>query len=554
MKLKVIAVLLVLFAFSCEKKKEEADGKLETIKKTTQPFKWENANFYFMLTDRFNNGDPTNDTSYGRKQDGSKLRSYLGGDLTGITSKINSGYFDQLGVNAIWFTPPYENVHGYTDEGTGKTYAFHGYWIKDWTNIDANVGGHETLKELVEAAHAKGIRIVLDVIINHTGPVTEMDPVWPDEWVRTTPQCTYQDFESTVTCTLVKNLPDIKTESDADVELPEGLVEKWKAEGRYEQEMKELDEFFARTGYPKAPRFYIIKWLTDYVRELGIDGYRVDTAKHTEPGIWAELYKEAVQAFNDWKTNNPDKVLDDNEFYMVGEVYNYNIQSGQGFNMGDSIVNFYQNGFKSLINFSFKGDANKDFETLFSSYDSMLSSDALTDYSVLNYISSHDDGYPFDKKRERTYESATKLLLTPGASQIYYGDETGRSLDIPDAHGDATLRSFMNWEDLESNEETKALFAHWSKLGQFRNKHLAVGIGNHNQISSSPYTFSRVYEEADVTDKIVVSIDNSSGIVDVGDVFQDGEILTDTYTNQKSTVTNGQVTFENPGRIILLSL
>ncbi len=71
-----------------------------------------------------------------------------------------------------------------------------------------------------EMAHSKGIRIVLDAVINHTGPVTDIDPVWPKEWVRTGPTCEFKDYESTITCTLVKNLPDILTESDEAVELP----------------------------------------------------------------------------------------------------------------------------------------------------------------------------------------------------------------------------------------------------------------------------------------------------------------------------------------------
>jgi alpha-amylase len=68
------------------------------------------------------------------------LRGFEGGDLRGITDKINEGYFSDLGINAIWFTPIVEQVHGFVDEGTGKTYGYHGYWAKDWTAIDPNFG------------------------------------------------------------------------------------------------------------------------------------------------------------------------------------------------------------------------------------------------------------------------------------------------------------------------------------------------------------------------------------------------------------------------------
>ncbi|HAA16785.1 MAG TPA: alpha-amlyase, partial [Cytophagales bacterium] len=131
-------------------------------------FMWEGATVYFALTDRFNNGDPTNDESLGRQMNGAPLRSYLGGDLRGVIQKLEEGYFSDLGVNALWLTPPYENIHGYTNEGTGKTYGFHGYWPRDWTAIDANLGTMDDYRELVQKAHARGIRVILDVIINHT--------------------------------------------------------------------------------------------------------------------------------------------------------------------------------------------------------------------------------------------------------------------------------------------------------------------------------------------------------------------------------------------------
>jgi alpha-amylase len=211
-----------------------------------KPFMWENATVYFLLTDRFSNGDPSNDLAYGRKANAAPLRGYMGGDLKGLTAKVKAGYFDDLGVNAIWLTPPVEQIHAYTDEGTGKSYGFHGYWARDWTAADANLGPEQDFRDFVEAAHARGIRVLLDVVMNHFGPVTDQDPVWPSDWARTGPQCQYKDVPTTVTCTLVKNLPDVRTESDTPVALPDALAAKWKAEGRHEREVKELDGFFVR--------------------------------------------------------------------------------------------------------------------------------------------------------------------------------------------------------------------------------------------------------------------------------------------------------------------
>jgi alpha-amylase len=89
---------------------------------------------------------PANDLAYGRKDDAAKLRGYMGGDLAGITAKIKEGYFDSLGVNAIWITPPVEQIHAGTDEGTGKSYGFHGYWARDFTAVDANLGTENDLR------------------------------------------------------------------------------------------------------------------------------------------------------------------------------------------------------------------------------------------------------------------------------------------------------------------------------------------------------------------------------------------------------------------------
>ena len=517
-------------------------------------FIWEGANIYFLLTDRFNNGDISNDINFDRTAETGKLRGFEGGDLKGITQKIEAGYFTKLGINAIWMTPIVEQIHGGTDEGTGLSYGFHGYWTKDWTAIDPNFGTKEDLKTLVEAAHKNGIRILLDAVINHTGPVTDKDPVWPDSWVRTGPPCDYKSFENTTTCTLVKNLPDIKTESNENVELPPQLIEKWKAEGRYEQEMAELDAFFNRTGYPRAPRFYIIKWLTDYITEFGIDGYRVDTVKHTEAFVWQEFRKECDVAFAEFKKNNPKKVLDTNGFYLMGEVYNYGISTGQYFDFGDKKVNYFDKAFNSLINFQFKWNAaQQDEETLFNSYSNYLATD-LNGFGTLNYLSSHDDSAPFDAARNKPYETATKLLLVPGTSQVYYGDESARSLIVDGTEGDATLRSFMNWDDIQNNSETKAILNHWQKLGQFRANHPAVGAGMHRMLSQNPYVFSRGFSKGNVTDLVVVGLNFPKGKknLDVSNVFNDGDKLHDAYSNTNVEVKNGKVTVNSSFDIVLL--
>ncbi|RKS99744.1 alpha-amylase [Flavobacterium sp. 123] len=527
-----------------------------SMKETNKaPFIWEGANLYFLMTDRFNNGDPSKDINFNRNKTTGKLRGFEGGDIKGIIQKIDDGYFEQLGINVIWLTPIVEQIHDGVDEGTGLSYGFHGYWARDWSALDPNFGTKKDLAELVEKAHAKGIRIMLDGVINHTGPVTEMDTVWPNDWVRTGPTCTYNNFENTTICTLVKNLPDIKTESTQEVEIPTFLAEKWKSEGRYDSEMASLDAFFKRTAYPRTPKYYIIKWLTDYISEFGIDGYRADTVKHTEEGVWGDFKTQCDYAFATWKKNNPSKVLDNNPFYTIAEVYNYGISTGQWFDFGDRKVNYYENGFNNMINFEFKWDAQKDYESIFSKYSSKLNNE-LKGFSVLNYLSSHDDGGPFDAKRVKSIESGTKLLLSPGISQVYYGDESARSLVIEGTQGDATLRSFMNWDAIKSNPETQKILLHWQKLGQFRRNHPAIGAGFHSEISNQPYTFSRSYSKNGFIDKVIIGLDLPTGKKElaVDSIFSNGTKLRDTYSGKEVVVTNGKVTVDSEFTFVLLEL
>lgn len=555
------AAMALLVACNTQPKSATVSAEVSSA---AAPFFWENATVYFALTDRFFNGDTSNDTPVGRFQDGAPLRSYHGGDLRGVIQKLEAGYFANLGVNALWLTPQYENIHGFTDEGTGKTYAFHGYWPKDWTKVDPNLGSMADYKELVDKAHAQGIRVIMDVIINHTGPANEADPAWPAAWVREDPSCTFQDQATCVTCTLVDNLPDIKTESEEPVDLPPSLVVKWQTEGRYEEEIAELDEFFAATGYPRAPKYYIIKWLIDYVKELGIDGFRIDTAKHVEPGVWGTLYREAVAALKAWREAHPESPASewDQDFYMVGEIYGYAIGHGREYPFNDTErVDFFTEGFKAMINFSLKGDAHREYEEVFSDYNQLLHEGPLAGLSTLNYISSHDDGGPYDRMREHPYRAANFLLLSPGGAQIYYGDETSRVLDATEqgAQGDAHLRTPMNWDMLAQNdtvagEAVRDVLAYWAKLGQFRRQHPAIGAGTHHMLSAEPYVFARSMRAAnDYQDDVVIAIGDRLTEVSVGEVFPEGTVLQDHYSGAEVTVTSGKVTLSTGGPIVLLS-
>lgn len=558
-RLACAAAMAALFLGGCStiQGEPEAVSPKTTADRTTDPF-WRNATVYFLMTDRFANGDPDNDNAYGRAKDGDTLRSFLGGDLPGVIEKLESGYFTDLGVTAIWTTPVIEQIHQPFQEW-GRSYAFHGYWPRDWTTVDEAYGTEDDLARMIDIAHAQGIRVIVDVIINHAGPpIDEIDPAWPEEWVRTEPSCDWQSFGGVATCLIVPALQDIRTESEEPVALPDHLLAKWRAEGRLEQELAELDAFFERTGHPRAPKYYIIKWLTDWVREYGVDGFRVDTAKHVEPAVWRVLKAEADLALAEWKAANPDKALDDREFYMVGEVFNWGVAGFQNavagtrdYSFGDRDVDFFDYHFDALINMGFATHARLPASDLFQFYADQLGG-PLKGVSVLNYISSHDDQAPLDPDREASYENAVKLLLAPGAAQIFYGDELDRSLTVPGATGDATLRSFMNWDALETSEG-QAILAHWRVLAQFRRNHPAVGAGVHRELSWSPYVFSRTLNEDGTTDAVLIALgEEPFTSIDVHTMFPNGARLRDAYHGDESLVADGRVAFASPRTIALL--
>ncbi|MCM1161742.1 MAG: alpha-amylase family glycosyl hydrolase [Roseburia sp.] len=618
-------------------KQEEVEGtdlsEVRAIAKTgsaelrDKVFSWDNATVYFVLTDRFLNADRSNDHSYGRgmKADGSTMLDGLntytspatwhGGDLKGLTQKVEEGYFNDLGVNAIWITAPYEQIHGYTSANVRSNnasdypdpqkqgfpyYSYHGYWALDFSQIDANMGSEQDFADFVDSCHEHGIRVVMDIVMNHVGYTTMQDAVdygfdgvlkgnWRDYYYGNSTFLMGGDPESTnfweqqsdiwrtkwwgpgfVRASYpgytaaggddfhmsLSGLPDVITEEGAsEVPTPPLLVTKWTQEGRLSKEQGDLDAFFQRTGYPKKPRYYIIKWLTDWVREYGVDGFRCDTAKHVDLDAWNDLKTEADKALKEWRSNNPGKAGSSwtDDFWMTGECWGH----GQG-----KSPYFTYGGFDSMINFTFNksGDPTK-MEGTYSSYAADINSDP--DYNVLSYISSHDDSDTtmgvWKATDDKSMDLGTCLLLSPGGVQIYYGNEINRGLEWENFlngndYLDQRFRSDMDWNSVTGSKAS--VLKHWQKVGQFRNNHLSVGAGQHEKLSDSPYAFSRTYHlEEEDEDKVVVALPDKAGTftIPVGSVFEDGETITDAYSGNTYEVSNGSVsvTCDNNGVILL---
>lgn len=491
---------------------------------TSAPFDWHNATVYFVLTDRFENGDPSNDQSYGRHKDGmAEIGTFHGGDLRGLTNKLD--YLQQLGVNALWISAPFEQIHGWVGGGTKGDfphYAYHGYYTQDWTNLDANMGNEADLRTLVDSAHQRGIRILFDVVMNHTGYATladmqeyqfgalylsgdevkkslgerwsdwkpaagqtwhsfndyinfsdktGWDKWWGKNWIRTD----IGDYDNPGFDDLTMSLaflPDIKTESTTASGLPVFYKNKM------DTHAKAID------GY--TPRDYLTHWLSQWVRDYGIDGFRVDTAKHVELPAWQQLKTEASAALREWKKANPDKALDDKPFWMTGEAWGHGVMQSD----------YYRHGFDAMINFDYQEQAAKAVDCLAqmdTTWQQMA--EKLQGFNVLSYLSSHDTRL----FREGGDKAAELLLLAPGAVQIFYGDESSRPFGPTGSDPLQGTRSDMNWQDVSG--KSAASVAHWQKISQFRARHPAIGAGKQTTLLlKQGYGFVREHGD----DKVLV--------------------------------------------------
>lgn len=547
-------------------------------------FTWDNANVYFLLTDRFKNGNTANDHSYGRTldKDGKPLDgwdtnpgTFHGGDFAGVTQSIEEGYFDNLGVNAIWISAPYEQTHGYCDSGKGFAhYSYHGYYVLDYTETDANFGTKEEFKTLVDTAHEHGIRVIMDIVMNHTGyntvadmeqfgfgtlldgaldfkyKLTDVGEVndhidyktseedwgkwWSNDWIRSGLPGYTEGAGGDLTMSL-SGLPDFRTEQTKDVTIPPILETKWKQEGTYAQKLAKYGESNTVTGY-------LSTWLSEWVREYGVDGFRCDTAKHVDKASWNQLKQACVSALREWRSNNKGKAGADwkEDFWMTGEHWDH----GVGYD-----TYYSEGGFDSMINFAVTGGgalASGSVANTYQGYADQINTKE--GFNVLSFMSSHDETLTRGDENTMLYNAAAFLLL-PGGVQIFYGDETNRPL-YPgvafDGYGGSghALRSDMNWNNMD-----KTLLAQWQKVGQFRNKHVSIGAGANVKLSAtSGVAFARTYDKNGVTDQAAAVIGcnkNSSVTVDVSTLWEDGSYVINTYDNSSSVVTDGKVTFNS---------
>ncbi|HEV2694784.1 MAG TPA: alpha-amylase family glycosyl hydrolase [Verrucomicrobiae bacterium] len=258
---------------------------------------WQRQNIYQLLTDRFFNGDPSNDNVDGNYDPaGHGGTSVHGGDFKGVEQKLD--YIKSLGATAIWISPVVLNVRG----------EFHGYDARDFYKVDPHWGTMADLQHLVKAAHARGILVIDDIVVNHGGNLIDSaDPGYPA--FKYPPDGYHMRFHNPAK----QYAPpfDLNATNPAITNLfhNNGFIQDYEDTNQLELgELSSLDDLRTETPYVREQMKKIYEF---WIEQAGFDGFRIDTVKHVEMGFWEE-WCPAIREFaaTHGKTN----------FFMFGEV------------------------------------------------------------------------------------------------------------------------------------------------------------------------------------------------------------------------------------------
>ncbi|MGM0502222.1 MAG: alpha-amylase family glycosyl hydrolase [Bacillota bacterium] len=553
-------------------------------------FRWDNSLIYYVIVDRFYNANTKNDSSYGRPQvdaTGSELGTFHGGDIVGLTEKIKAGYFDKLGINTICITAPYEQIHGFIsgEQGDFARYAYDGYHALDYTTIDKNIGTVSEFREFVTTAHQHQLKVVMDVVFNHPGQITIQDmkeynfgnwaaePLsedwepssgeswnhyqnyidyfdgaekwanwWGPNWVRADLAGYTSSGDDRLT-KLIDGLADFKTEIKTEQSIPPLLATKWQQEKNYEQWIVPAAEEL-RSDLERPPAQYLINWLTAWVEEFGIDGFRCRDVSYVSQQRWGELKQEAQLALEKWRRKNPQApgAEWEHDFWFLGQVKEQGIKKSSYYqdHNDDSIPDF-----DALLNTTYPPAMElEEVGSLWTEYALQLNNG--DGFNAVNYISDSKRGLGAVKDK---IAAGTRLLLSPGSVQIWYGEEVNKGANLKEPHSKFASNSDYPW----NNQQQKVL-EHWQKLGQFRAKHPAVAVGE--QIELAADTYSRTWDSNNdgvLDDKVVIKI-NASGEekIKVANVFADGTTVRNYYTGDTAVVSEGTVKFAAVNDLILI--
>ncbi|MFC5701839.1 alpha-amylase family glycosyl hydrolase [Cohnella faecalis] len=486
---------------SIQVKPRQSVGKLD--------FDWDEARIYFLLTDRFFDGDSTNNADV----DKTNLEAYHGGDFKGLIEKLD--YIKDLGINTIWISPIVDNIDFNQGVGFGgKQYGYHGYWAKNFETIDEHLGDLDTFKQLLDTAHDKGIKVMVDVVLNHTGYGLK-----PGDTNNQVEQADKDRFSGMLRTNGVDSgtdevkgelagLPDLITEDPA---VREKIID-WQA-----------------------------GWLERAKTDRGdmIDYFRVDTIKHVEDTTW-RAFKNALTEINP-------------EFKMIGEYYGASIDAtGGALRTGQM---------DSLLDFDFKDRAEQFVESgkINEVEEYLEHRNALIDNTTTmgQFLSSHDeDGFLSNRvggDKGMLKVAAALQITSKGQPVIYYGEELGQSGKKSGNLAEGQLsenRKDMPWDKVS---EEQALHDHYKKLLNIRAEYSKVfSKGTRTKVAGSDSDGYLVFDRAYENRHVLVGLNTTSTekTVTIEVPFEAGIKVTDLYDNNTLyTVSNDhKVTIQLPSR------
>ncbi len=413
--------------------------------------------FYFVMTDRFANGETAND--YGGGPTGDTVTDTLasgylptnsgyfhGGDMAGLTAKLD--YLAGLGVTAIWMTPPFGNdVTQGNGTISGSSAGYHGYWGTDFLNIDPHLGDRAAFAALVDAAHEKGIKVFLDIVVNHTGDVISYDGGAYDYVTKA--DMPYKDSDGTAfddrdyaggdtfptlsAATSFPYSPTFATPDLATVKNPAWLNDPIyyhnRGDSTFAGESSNYGDFFGLDDlFTEQPA--VLSGLTDlyksWISDFGIDGFRLDTVKHVNTEFWQSFAPDVMEFA---------KSHDKPDFTMFGEVFNGDPAYLSTFTSEAKLPSVLDFGFQgAATNFAVNGTATNDLRDFFAKDDYYTDADSNA-YGLATFLSNHDNGrigsgltgldVTENEMLARDKLAQGLMYFSRGFPIVYYGDEQG---------------------------------------------------------------------------------------------------------------------------------
>ena len=443
---------------------------------TASDKRWVGRSIYFIMTDRFSNGDPANDDAAGFNSDRADPRRWHGGDFRGIINQLD--YIEGMGFDAIWITPVtrQRSVH-----------AYHGYWQHDFYAIDPHFGTLEELKQLVEAAHERDMLVMLDVVPNHTGdfiPGVQAAPPFDDpSWFH--------------------NQGNIKNYGNQQ-EVEQG-------------DLLGLDDIAQENP---AARAELLNWIAWLRTETGVDGLRVDTAKHMPKDFLAEFDAAAA-------THSMAEVFSGDVEYVA--PYSYVL---------DAVTDFpLYEGFKAGLATSQPLQNVQQVLARDAAYRNVHTNGTFIDNHDVERFMCLATGGPDQDKQAQLHQALAVLFTVRGIPIVYYGTEQQL----------AGCKDPANREDLfELFDPESPTYGWLSTLNSVRKAHPALtqGTSADRFIDANGWAFQRSYAE----DTVVVCVNNSwqpntfaaSELADL----PDGTQLSDALGASSVQVVNGAVACE----------